>query len=105
MDTDELEMDSDELEMNIDELEMDSDELDMYSDGSETDVDDLLNRLFSISYELIDDNNKKGGDYSTHKITELSDEVLDTLGLTKNCTSCKDKKKQIDLDEFYRSTN
>ncbi len=40
------------------------------------------------------------------KITELSDEILETLEIMENCTSCKDKiKGKKHFEEFCKSIN
>src|SRR6266511_3921852 len=52
----------------------------------------LLNELQNTLNELINRN-----DLSI-KITELSNELLETTKIIENCTSCKDKK--IDVDEI-----
>ena len=49
------------------------------------DVDELINKLYNIN-ELINRN-----DLSV-KTAELSNELLETLKIIENCTSCKDKK-------------
>src|SRR6266511_1477148 len=57
-------------------------------------VDELINKLQSTLNKLINEN-----DLSV-KTTKLSNELLETLKIIENCTSCKDKKiDKNDLDE------
>src|SRR5947209_6570571 len=60
------------------------------------DVDELINKLFNI---LNDD------DFPVKTTTEFSDELLETLKITKNCVSCKNVIGKDYFDEFYESTN
>src|SRR5437764_691654 len=52
----------------------------------------LINKLQNTLNELINRN------YLSIKTTELSNELLETTKIIENCTSCKDKK--IDVDEI-----
>ena len=59
-------------------------------------IDELIDRLFDSLNEI---NNKEG--LTIAKTTNISNELLETLKIIKNCTSCKDKiKKKIILTNF-----
>ena len=61
-------------------------------------VDELINKLQNTLNKLINEN-----DLSV-KTTELSNELLETIKIIENCTSCKDKKiYRIDLDKIENS--
>ena len=52
-------------------------------------VEKLVNKSRNTSNELINKN------VSLVKITELSNEIFETLEIMENCTSCKDKINKI----------
>src|SRR6266545_322124 len=56
----------------------------------------IINKLSKLSNELIDENDL------TVRITNLSNELLETLKTVENCTSCKDN---IEEDYFNESIN
>src|SRR2546421_469250 len=57
-------------------------------------VDELINKLQNTLNKLIDEN-----DLSV-KTTELSNELLETIKILENCTSCKYKDKKIDGNDL-----
>src|SRR5207237_1011968 len=60
-------------------------------------VDELINKLQNTLNKLVNEN-----DLSV-KTIELSNELLETLKITENCTSCKDKKiDRIDFDKIEK---
>src|SRR5947208_1251968 len=63
-------------------------------------IDKSINKSRITLNELIN------RDTSLVKITELSNEILETLEIMENCTSCKDKiKGKKHFKEFYKSIN
>src|SRR5438067_13006998 len=58
-------------------------------------VDELINKLQNTLNKLVNENDLNV------KTIKLSNELLETLKITENCTSCKDKKiDRIDLDKI-----
>ena len=57
-------------------------------------LDKLINKLFSILNRLTNET------YLTVRITRLSNELLETLEMLGNCTSCKD---EIGVYYYYES--
>ena len=43
--------------------------------------------------------------YLTVRITQLSNELLETSKMVENCTNCKDKIGEYHFDEFYKLIN
>src|SRR5437764_12264647 len=62
-------------------------------------MNESTDKLFNILNEII---NKEG--YLTIRITNLSNELLETLKIIENCISCKDKIK-IYFNKFHESMN
>src|SRR5947208_182637 len=62
-------------------------------------IDELINKLHNILNELINRN-----DLSV-KTTELSNELLETLKVIEDCTSCKDNTGKCNLDGIHKSIN
>ena len=61
--------------------------------------DALINKLFDLTGKFIKSNN-----LSVRNI-KLSNELLETLKIIKNCSGCKDKVGKNDNIEFYESIN
>jgi len=62
-------------------------------------VNELMNKLQNTLKKLIDEN-----DLSV-KTTELSNELLETIKILENCTSCKYKDKKIDGNDLDKIEN
>src|SRR5438105_3753750 len=63
----------------------------------------IVNKLFNISNKI---NNNKEGYLTTVGNSRLSNELLETLKIVENCTSCKDgiKRKKY-FNKFRKSIN
>jgi len=62
-------------------------------------IDELINKLHSTLNELINRN-----DLSV-KITELSNELLETLEIIEDCTNCKDNAEKCNLYGIHKLIN
>src|SRR5438132_5367753 len=62
-------------------------------------IDEIMEKLFNSLNEMIN----KEGYFTTIKSTTLSNELLKTLKILENCTSCKDNLGKYNLDKFHVS--
>src|SRR6266542_5534591 len=63
------------------------------------DIDELIDKLRNTLNKLTNKN------YLLSKTTGLPNELLETLEMVENCTSCKENTGKHNLDEFHRSMN
>src|SRR5437773_10451698 len=61
----------------------------------------LINEYFNILNQI----SNKEGCLTIVKSTNLSNELLETLKVIENCTSCKDNPGKYNLDEFHKLIN
>src|SRR4051794_32936279 len=64
-------------------------------------IDELINKYFNSLNEIDD----KEGYLTTVRTTNLSNELLETLKIIENCTSCKDNLGKLNLDKFHEEIN